>query len=186
MKNLLKILLVVLFASGGLNAQDASRLPVDKETKLVTYSEVVEMPGMSKDTLYARAMNWFKKQYKNPNEVIKEQDASKGSITGVHRFKITKEVPSNKKNEPAVKNDAGLVSYTINIAAKDGKYRYEITKINWKQASHFAIERWMDTQAATYDPAYAGYLEQTDEYMKKLVEDLKKGMTYTAKAKSDW
>lgn len=186
MKKIFKTIITLAFLSTPALAQENSQLPVDKETKLISYTEVVEMPGMPKDSLYKRAERWFRSYYKNPADVIKEQDPAKGSITGVHRFKVTKDVPSTKKNEPPVKNDAGLVSYTISVAAKDGKYRYEITKINWKQISHFPIEKWQDTKSPSYDPAYAGYLTQTDEYMKKLVEDLKKGMSYTGKQKSDW
>ena len=112
--------------------------------------------------------------------MIREKDSVNMKISGIHRFKITKEVKG-------VKNDAGMVQYTINVAAKDGKYRYEVTKINWKQTSYYGIEKWMDKSAASYDPQYESFLAQTDQFVKGLIENLKKGMADTgAKKSEDW
>jgi hypothetical protein len=156
------------------------QLPTDADTKLITYTEVVNMPGLTKAELYKRALTWFNKYYKNPADVIKEKDSVNTKISGVHRFKITKMVKETK-------NDAGLVSYTINVMCKDGKYKYEVTKINWKQQSYYGIEKWMDKKSPSYDASYDSFLQQTDEFMKSLVADLKKGMADSgAKKAQDW
>src|SRR5256885_832704 len=80
-----------------------SQLPTDPETKLITYTEVVNVAGVSKDELYKRAMAWFKKYYKNPADVIREKDSVNSVISGVHRFKIT------KTGEKGMKSDGGMV-----------------------------------------------------------------------------
>jgi hypothetical protein len=137
--------------------------------------------------LYNRALSWFKSYYKNPTDVLKETDAANGIITGIHRYKLTKDVAGSKKGDPTVKNDAGMGSYTIKLMVKDNKYKYEITKINWKQPSYYPIEKWTDKTAQHYDAVFESYLAQTDVFMKKLVEDLKTGMSQpAAKKKSDW
>ena len=51
-------------------------LPIDERTNLVTYQDVVKQEG-TPQVLYARAMEWVKKYYKNTNEVIKNADAEK-------------------------------------------------------------------------------------------------------------
>lgn len=175
-----KLLLFFVMITLQLTAFSQSQLPVDADTKLVTYTEVVNMPGLSKKELYKRAEKWFRKYYKNPADVIKENDSLNTTIAGVHRFKITREVKG-------VKNDAGLVQYSIKVMCKDGKYKYEVSRINWKQASYYGIEKWMDKSAGSYDPQFESYLAQTDQFVKGLIEDLKKGMNDSGVKKSeDW
>jgi hypothetical protein len=164
-----------------------ANIPVDKDTKLITYTEVVPVNNVPKDSLYNRASGWFQTYFKNPGEVIKQQNPEEGTITGVHRFKLSKEVESTKKEKGTVKNDAGFVSYTVSIMCKDNKFKYELTKINWKQQSYFPIEKWMDRSSKSFTPDYDNFLAQTDEYMKKLAKDIKEGMTQEAKKKkADW
>ena len=145
-------------------------MTVNEETKLVTYSGVVEERA-AKDELYKRAVKFFNTNYKNPTDVIKKQDEAGGEIEGVARFTIY-----NPVEKDGVKPQAGLVSYTINLKIKDGRYKYEINKINWKQASYFGIEKWMDKNSPSYKEIYDYYLVQTDEQMKELTEKLAKAM----------
>jgi hypothetical protein len=185
----LMLLFVLVAAQVSLFAQTTApvpQLPTDAETKLITYTEVVNTPGLTKAELYKRANAWFKKYYKNPADVIKENDSANTKIAGIHRYKLTKDVKTGKKDE-SVKNDAGMASYSISIMCKDGKYKYEITKINWKQQSYYPIEKWYDKKSPSYDPMYDSFLAQTDAFMKSLVEDLKKGMAESGvKPAKDW
>lgn len=174
------LLLLVLFTAPFSLIGQTSQLPVDPETKLVTYTEVVNMPGVNQKELYKRAHKWFHKYYKNPADVIREKDSVSATITGIHRFKITKDVKGTK-------SDAGMVQYTIKVMCKEGKYKYEVSKINWKQTSYYGIEKWMDKTAASYDPQFESYLAQTDQQIKAVIEDLKKGMNDAGeKKKEDW
>lgn len=184
--NSLKLLIALIFIAPSLSI--SQNLPIDPETKLVSYNGIVDVAGANQKELYKRAMKWFRTNYKNPADVIKEQDSTTTyTISGIHRFKITKDVPGKKKDDPVIKNDAGLVSYSIKVSAKDNKFRYEITKINWKQQSYYPIEKWMDKTSGYYDPAFESYLQQTDTYMKELVSSLTTAMRTGDKAKSqDW
>ncbi len=162
------------------------RMPVDEATNLITYTDVVDEPGMTKDTIYSRALRWFKTFYKNPVDAIKNADAAAYKIEGGYRFTIKRPDPGSKK-EPAPMVDAGVVNYKINIMCKDSKFKYEITSMSWKQASYYPIERWMDTAAKNYDPNFALYLKQTDEYVKDLIKSLENYIeTDPVKKKDDW
>ena len=97
----------------------APKMPVDNETNLITYSEVVDVPGTTKSELYKRTEAWFMSTYKNPSEVIRERDSVNLKIVGKPRFRIT-----NEPNEKGVKTDAGLVQYTITVACRDNKCKY--------------------------------------------------------------
>ncbi len=181
MKHLLSIA-VALTLSMHLYAQKstytAPTMPVDEDSKLITYTGIVDVPATSKNELYARTLEWFNAYYKNPNEVIRERDSVNLKISGKPRFRIT-----NEPNEQGVKLDAGLVQYTIQVASKDNKAKYTITEINWKQASYFPIEKWVEQKDRYKQNHY--YLYSTDSVMRKdVIPSLEKALK-TAKKKVD-
>jgi len=146
-------------------------LPVDSATKLITYEAVTEAPGLKADALYKKALSWFNSYYKNPSEVIRENDSLKFKIVGKPRIRL-----SNPPDKDGTKTDGGLVQYTITFAAKDGRFKYELTSFNWKQTSYYACERWMDTKSQSYNPVYSDYMVQVDDYVKDLVKNLKSAL----------
>ena len=188
-RKLLVACFAALLISGAASAQQAvtaPKMPVDEVTKLISYSNVVDEPGMNKDTLYNRALRWYKTFFKNPVEAIKKQDAEARIIEGAYRFKIQRPDPGSKKT-PAPMVDAGTVNYKINVFCKDGKFKYEVTSISWQQTSYYPIERWMDTKAGNYDPNYASYLAQTDKFIKDMIKSLETAIeTDPVKKKDDW
>ncbi len=48
----------------------------------VTYQKIVEVPGMKKEDIYNRALNYFIYNYGSGKSVIQTQDKDKGEITG--------------------------------------------------------------------------------------------------------
>ena len=84
--------------------------PKDSTGKIV-YTEVVEMPGVTKDVLYSRAYEWFAKSFVSANNVIQMQDKEAGKIIGKGCYGF----------------DKNKVNFTLSIYLKDGKYKYEIT-----------------------------------------------------------
>ncbi len=161
----------------------AVSLPVDSITKLITYESVVQSPGKKADVLYKKALSWFNAYYKNPAEVIRENDSLKFKITGKPRFKIY-----NPPDKEGTRTDAGLVQYTITLSAKDGRFKYELTDFNWKQPSYYPSERWMDTKSQMYSPVYPEYLKQVDQYVKEVIRNLMDAMLKEkpVKDKDNW
>lgn len=146
-------------------------MPVDSITRLITYEEVVEVKDLKAEILYSRIQAWFKTYFKNPTEVIRENDSIKFRVVGKPRFKIY-----NPADKEGTKTDAGLIQYTLTVAAKDGRFKYEFTAYNWKQQSYYACEKWMDTKAQLYTPVYNDYLLQLDTYTKETIASLKNGV----------
>lgn len=180
-QNLFAVLLVAVSSLTFAQSKTA-RLPVNQETGLITYEKVQEIPGADQAELYRRGLAWCMSYFKNPNDVIRERDSSGGTITCKARFKIMN--PADKKG---IETDAGLVQYTLNLMFKDGRYRYVLSEINWKQQSYYAIEKWMDTSNQYYKPEFEYYLQQTDDKIKDLLKDLDKGMKAAEKPKAkDW
>ena len=54
-------------------------LPIDEDTKLITYQDVVQEKGTPQE-LFDRAKIWVKGYYKNTAEVIKKEDRDAGVI----------------------------------------------------------------------------------------------------------
>jgi hypothetical protein len=158
------------------------QLPMDNANK-ITYEEVVDVPGKSADEIYRKVSSWFHSYYKNPGEVIRENDSLKKSITGKPRFRI-----SNPADKEGNKSDAGLVQYTITVTAKDGRFKYTLTEFNWKGNSYYACEKWYDTALPSHTPAMDEYLRQTDNNAKSTAADLKSAVTTDkqVKNKDDW
>jgi hypothetical protein len=163
--------------------QTIPQFDINKETKLITYSKVVPMDSTGKKELYHRAVIWINAYYKNPADVIRENDSIAGKIVCKHRFKIT-DLP----NKEGFKKDAGLVQYALNLQFKDGRYRYDLTEINWKQLSYYPAERWMNPKGPDYIKDYDYYLIQTDETVKKVLASLEQAMTMNSvkEKKDDW
>lgn len=151
---------------------------VMKEGKVV-YSEVVNQAGVSPEELHKRCFKWFNAFYKNPGGVIKENVANQ-KIKGKAKFPLYLVDGNTGTN-----TRAGLMAYTIEIGLKDGKYRYNITRINKKSQSFVGIEKLMADNEKAYKMSYVTYLIQTDKYMKDLIDNLKKSMASSTEKKSD-
>lgn len=161
-------------------AQDAApAMPIDEETKLITYKEVVQQAG-NKQELFNRAIEWINKNYKNPADVTRVRNPETGLIELIHRIELN-------YDDKGVTRSAGIVDYTLRIELKEGRYRYTITNFNLKQASRVPIEKWLDKTDKAYTPACDKYLITIDESTRKLIESLKKGMEPPAAKKvDDW
>ena len=96
---------------------DGTPLPLDPETQQVTYQGVVEVPGVSKDALYDRALEWMAKTYQSANDVVQIKDKEQGKLLakgGILFF--------NDNKAPV-----GFVVHTQTIYVKDGRYKYLMT-----------------------------------------------------------
>lgn len=175
---ILALPLAIVAQKKGEEKIQAPKMPADAETKLITYTHVIETQGTAAD-LYKRGMKWFNTNYKNPTDVIRETEDGK-KILGKARFTIY----SNDAKTGTQLND-GVVMYDITLQFKEGKCKYEITKINWKKPSYYGIEKWVDENNKTYNAVLASYLVQTDEYFQDLISKLKKAITTPETKKSD-
>lgn len=157
--------LAALFSS----AQDnAPQYPIDKDTQLITYQEVVTQAGTA-DELYIRAIEWINTQYKNPADVCRVRNRESGVIEILHRFEIINDEADNKLI-------AGIVNYTLKIEFKPGRYRYTLSDLTLRQSTRFPVEKWMDKTDKMYSPLWDSYLNQVNRQSLELVESLKAGM----------
>jgi hypothetical protein len=189
MKRILMIcgLMIVHFISFGQNQKEPLAtpyaVPVDTITRLITYEGVVEVKGVAAGELYKRISDWFHSYYKNPAEVIREDDSIKFVMVGKPRFRLT-----NISEKDGSKTEGAAVQYTITVSARDGRFKYELTEFNWKQLSYYPSEKWMDTKATSYQPIYNDYLQQLDKNALETIQSLKNAVTRVkpVKNKDNW
>lgn len=175
MRNLI-FLSVILFSVATAKAQ----VPVNPDTKLIQYQEVVNMNGPV-DTLYNRGLRWVNSFFKNPTSVITGSDPATGVITGAHR------VAMNDKDEDGnvIKSNT-IVEFKFKIEAKENRYRYTIEEFRMKAVSAFPLERWLDKTDPQYNPKWEDYLSQVDTHIRALIADMKKGMEPKAVKSDNW
>lgn len=147
------------------------RLPMDEKSGLVSYKSVNESAGTPAGELYRRSLRWANSYYKNPADVIRERDSLAGKVVCKARYKIMN--PADKKG---LQTDGGIVMYTLTLQFKEGRYRYEMTEINWKQTSYYPIEKWMDKKDPYYKPEFEYYLQQVNDESRKIIKSLEESM----------
>lgn len=164
-----------LFAQKNAPPPVRPNVPINEETKMITYEEVVNLEGVNKDELRIRLDAWFKGFFKNAPSVLQEQ--TNDMMLGKHAFNIYKDVDGQKVQ-------AGLVKYTFRIGIKDGKYKYTLSDIFLFQSPKLPVEKWLDENSPNKADNY-NYLNQTDTFMKDFVASLKKAMSEGKKVKKD-
>jgi hypothetical protein len=156
-----------------------SIVPVDEDTKLITYKDVVTQEG-DKTKLYYRAIEWVNANYKNPTEVTRVRDEENGKLELRASFKVFN---TDKKG---FKTDAAVINYILKLEFKPGKYRYIFTDFSIAAVSKYPLERWLDKKDPRYTPACEDYLAQVDSVINVKIESLKEGMVPKVIKKDDW
>jgi hypothetical protein len=160
---------ILMLSVISLRAQEtATKMPVDPDTKKITYKEVVTVPGTPAE-LFNRAIEWINKEYKNPVDATKVRDQSSGVIEIIHRIELT-------RIEQGATLLAGIVDYSMKLEMKEGRFRYTITDFNYKDKSRQPFERYMNKKDQSYAPVWDDYVKQVDDFTRKLIESLKQGM----------
>jgi hypothetical protein len=170
------LLLFVLVRTG---FSQTTIVPVDEDTKLITYKDVVAQEG-DIPKLYNTAIAWVNANYDNPTEVTRVRDVEDGKIEIRHRFKIY----NTDKN--GVKSDANIINYTLKLEFKPGRYRYTFTDFTVAAISKYPVERWLDKKNPQYTPACDDYLAQINTTVNDLIKSLKKGMIPKVIKKDEW
>ena len=82
MKQLLTLLLCLCASFAHAQALDSLKFPIDPDSHLITFSEVVQAPGVSQAELYARAKLWFAGTFKSAKDVEQADEKEAGVVQG--------------------------------------------------------------------------------------------------------
>ena len=160
----MKHLIAVLFCWGIFivyaTAQEPSLdLPIDPETKTITYQEVVQEQG-TREELFNRGSTWLRIFYANPMEVSRVRDLATGVIKGQHQIRVYHtDKDGNKINDD-------MVLYSFKIEFKDGRYRYTVDDFLVKRISKYPMENWLNKDDPEYSTYWDQYLLQIDTFIR--------------------
>jgi hypothetical protein len=108
---------------------DAAPLPIDPQTKLITYEGVVPVPGVSKADLYTRAQAWANRVYNLANAEITQQPNQDTETSALIIKGKRLAVVRNTYNNVLRSTYAGVVHHTLTIYVKDGRYKYVLSNL---------------------------------------------------------
>ncbi len=175
----MKLYLIILLTISSTLIGYSQEVPINADSKLITYSKVINTEGTA-NAIFSKVHRWFFSYYKNPHNVVKESANNK--ISARPRFKILN--PPDKKG---IQTMGGIVLYSFTVMVKDGRYKYTITNIEWKQTSKFPIERWMDKNSSSYKEKYNFYLTQVNDEIIKIIAKLESSISKAPKkAEEEW
>ncbi len=179
-KNLGILSMMLLLGSASINASaQTSIVPVDEDTKLITYKEVVTQEG-DINKLYNTCIAWINANYKNAAEATTVRDPENGKIIIRHSFKIY------NTDKDGLKTDAGVINYTLKLEFKPNKYRYVFTDFGLQAVSKYPLERWLDKKDQKYTPVWDVWLGEVNTWVNDWITSLKKGMVPKVAKPDNW
>ncbi|RZK14723.1 MAG: DUF4468 domain-containing protein [Hymenobacter sp.] len=105
---------------------DANPLPLDPQTQLISYQGVVEVPGVRKADLYARAATWVAKSYAATDNDVQKHDPEAGELL----VKGVRPAVTHALYEGVMRSSyGGVVRHSLTIYVKDGRYKYILTDL---------------------------------------------------------
>jgi hypothetical protein len=114
MKTTIIALVCILFAKITFAQQDL--LSFDEHNKYIYY-QVVEMPGLTADTLHERGLNFLKAFY---TKIKLKTTPGENNISGQGKF-------LSYGGVSVLKHEKGEIAFQLSIEFKDQKYRYWLT-----------------------------------------------------------
>ena len=90
---------------------------VSREDGIIHISEVVQVPSLKQDVLFSNALLWISGNINTPKAAIQTENQQAGLIT-------------LKSTLPAFTEDTWF-EFTMAIQVKDGRYKYDISNINY-------------------------------------------------------
>lgn len=169
-------ILFLLLISAVTRAQDTT----------MTISDVVQVDSVRKDDLFIQAQKWFSEIYRDSKSVLQITDKEAGVLTGKANFYYEGPYVGS-----ALMNS--VVTYTISVYVKDGRYKYEIGNFNHLktlglltssdiypyQNKTMESKKWMDK-------SWRKVKERSNEEANRLASSLQAAMTTKSTHGGDW
>jgi len=154
---------------------------INEKTGEIEFKEVIEVKG-TQDELYNRCVYWLNDFYKDPTRITQVRDRKTGKIVGRHYFRIYKTNKQTNEKERFAK-----VYYTFTIRFKDGKYKWQLDKLELVSKTPQKLYDWFNTNNPEYKEEWRDYLQQILVFVDKWSSSLKqKMMPQAADKEEDW
>jgi len=131
MKKVLLLVVMAVFSVSNLFSQNVV-LPVDSVTGEISFKDIIKVDSVSSSELYIRARQWVATTFVSAKDVIQMDDKQSGTI-------IVKAM-TDVRTTFMVKSPCGVVTYTLTINVKDGKYKYLFSNL-WHSTDYNVAPR---------------------------------------------
>lgn len=196
-----RFLLFFLLFPTFLLAQDTlviPKIPIDPETGLYSYTDIQEVPGVSKEQLFVKANEWIAVNYNSAKNVIQMSDKEAGKI--IIKAVTTRTIEFTFIFKSAV---GYTLNYMLNCTFKDGKYKIQLAGFSygWEEAKKSTTETIEDMipviwkynkkhkhkgkdEDDVFTPkakTYLKYIEQLDKFATSQLNEFKTAMQKKSK-----
>jgi len=169
------IVIIVMFFSLMANAQDS----------LLSYTEVVQMPGIAKSEIFSRAREWFNATFKSSKDALQIVDKESGELSGNGSIVL------KERHKLIVGSQSSIFDciYVTTVWAKDGKYKYEFSSIKVREGynagTNYILVSSSDkspfkiglvSSKSFDDKVWAGMKKSIDNFFNVLSSSLKESM----------
>ncbi|TWI96664.1 uncharacterized protein with TBP-like fold DUF4468 [Mucilaginibacter frigoritolerans] len=168
MKILLLTLVCIFLVKISLAQSDL--LSFDEHNKYIYY-QVVDIPGVTADTLHVRGVSFLKTNYAKMKVKLNGQN-----LTGEGKFLVYGGIS-------VLKHEKGEIDYTLNVEFKDQKYRYWLTDFTFTPYERDRYNNYVPKQGIVIPLENAeskldkkdltGYLDETGAFCKQFGDNLK-------------
>ena len=163
-----KIILTVLMLAilSAFSQLSNSSLPVS-EYGLITFTEVVNVEGVSKETLFTNAYNHLQSLVDDHKKLKQgpyiNEDSTEVNLPLV--FTVYRDFPIHSPH--------GLIKYNLSISVKDGRYRYLATNFVFHYLERNRYGKFVEVKGKSKyleDPVYKGSLKLWEAHKQSAAE----------------
>jgi len=194
MKKLLLILLCLpMIGFGQVQYSDTlykMELPLNKESRMIEFDEIIALGGVTKNELYSRAREWFAVTFNSANNVIQMDDEKNGKIIGKGFSDIVIMFFGSKTKE--------MLHFTLSVYVKEERYRIKMNNFSFQVYPTKGVDNLskMSAESTIIDMLYnkrgkpykANKTRKEQLLLKssQIIADLEKSMKIKAKNDDDW
>lgn len=109
-----------------LSFQANAQFPVDTKSGLVTFTDVIQLDGMSKDDIYKKAKFWIVSSLKSGDNMVELNGSNSDQIVGTGNISLN--VSEQGMKDFAIKES--VLNFKFIVFCKEGKLKYKITNFD--------------------------------------------------------
>ena len=144
----------------------------------LTYTDIVQVEGINKQSLYERARSWANDVFKSSKDVIQINDKEIGEIAGKATFNA-----SFSWNALGKRTATTDIDFKFEIIVKEGKYKYVFTDLTEDGYYGYLLTSAQECPYKTKGQSksnsnmvWTSLKESSDNTMHELINSLKKAM----------
>ncbi len=139
-----------------------------KDDKILYDSVVIVDSSLKKDIIFSRIRQWFAEKFVDANSVLQVNDIDNGLLTGNGTYSY---ILANGLNL-----HTGYLRFILNVAVKDGKFRYQIYNFTSEDESSSVLSTTGKSYSNTvnFDELYYMYINgkrpsYTKNYLRQMI-----------------